>query len=212
MRGLAGAFATRINLIIVRTSGHRIMEYNPPENIQHKVEVWLIYLDLEHTRRYLSTTKILSTAPQIPPPAVSVANGNTARIRRVTGSTKMMHGMLRGREVSDGTLSDNRRKEEVERRQKEIRRQREEEARLWKEEEERRKEEEEEVKGESEGKMARLKNLEQFFPPKKTPAAPRDEGSILEFCQRHGLMHYIGRLLVSICLREREAASERERP
>ena len=106
MRGLAGAFATRINVIIVTTTGHRRVHYNLPQNSTHSEDIWLIYLDLEHTRHYLSTTKILNTGPQFPPPTVSVANGNTARIRRVTGSTEKMHGMLRGREDSDSTSDD----------------------------------------------------------------------------------------------------------
>ena len=46
LRGLAGAFATRINVIIVRTLGHCIEQYNPPENIQHQEDIWLIYMDL----------------------------------------------------------------------------------------------------------------------------------------------------------------------
>ncbi len=41
--GLAGAFSTRINVIVVTTSGHHIQQYNPPENIQHPQELWLIY-------------------------------------------------------------------------------------------------------------------------------------------------------------------------
>ncbi len=41
--GLAGAFSTRINVIVVTTSGHHIQEYNPPENIQHTQALWLIY-------------------------------------------------------------------------------------------------------------------------------------------------------------------------
>ena len=88
LRVLAGAFATRINVIIVTTSGHRIDHYNPPENIPHLKDTCLIYLDLEHTRHYLSTTKILNTAPRIPPSTTGSANGNTARIRWVTGSTE----------------------------------------------------------------------------------------------------------------------------
>ena len=99
-RGLAGAFATRINVITVTTSGHRIDHYNPPENMPHSEDIWLIYLDLEHTRHYLSTTKILNTAPRIPPSTTRGANGNTVRIRRVTGSTikdptlVLVHGSL----------------------------------------------------------------------------------------------------------------------
>ena len=88
--GLPGAFTTRINVIIVTTSGHHIDHYNLPENIPHSEDVWLIYLDLEDTRHYLSTTKILNTVPRIPPSTTRDANGNTARIRRVTGSTLNM--------------------------------------------------------------------------------------------------------------------------
>ena len=57
LRGLAGAFSTRINVIVVMTSGHHIKQYNPPENIQHLQEVWLIYMDLENTSHYPSTTQ-----------------------------------------------------------------------------------------------------------------------------------------------------------
>jgi len=32
LRGLAGAFTTRINVIIVTTSGHHIVQHNPPDN------------------------------------------------------------------------------------------------------------------------------------------------------------------------------------
>ena len=81
--GLAGAFTTRINVIIVTTSGHHIIHYNPPENIPHSEDIWLI----EHTRHYLSTTKILNTGPRIPPSTTRDTNGNTSRIRRVTDST-----------------------------------------------------------------------------------------------------------------------------
>ena len=40
LRGLAGAFSTRVNVIVVMTSGHHIKQYNPPENTQHLQEVW----------------------------------------------------------------------------------------------------------------------------------------------------------------------------
>ncbi len=36
---LAGVFSTRINVIVVTTSGHHIQQYNPPENIQHPQEL-----------------------------------------------------------------------------------------------------------------------------------------------------------------------------
>ena len=39
LRGLAGAFATRINVIIVTTSGHRTEQYNPPRHRMHSEEV-----------------------------------------------------------------------------------------------------------------------------------------------------------------------------
>ncbi len=89
--GLTGVFKTRIHVIIVRTSGHHTMEYNPPENIQHEMEIWLIYLDLEHTRNYMSTTKSPNTSPNIPHPTTRVARGNSARIRRATGSTEPLN-------------------------------------------------------------------------------------------------------------------------
>ena len=91
LRGLAGAFATRINVIIVSTTGHRIVHYTPQKNSARSEDIWLIYLDLEHTRHYLSTTKILNTAPRIPSSTTRGANGNTARIRRVTGSTESIN-------------------------------------------------------------------------------------------------------------------------
>ncbi len=86
--GLAGVFTTRINVILVTTSGHRTEQYNPPRNRMHSEEVWLIDLNLEHTLPYLSTTKILNTTPRIPPSTTGGANGITARIRRVIGSTE----------------------------------------------------------------------------------------------------------------------------
>jgi hypothetical protein len=56
LHGLTGVFSTRINVIVVTTSGHHIQKYNPPENIQHTQELWFIYMDLENTCHYLSTT------------------------------------------------------------------------------------------------------------------------------------------------------------
>ncbi len=47
LRGLAVEFSTRINVIVVTTSGHHIQQYNPPENIQYLQELWLIYMDLK---------------------------------------------------------------------------------------------------------------------------------------------------------------------
>ena len=71
------------------TTGHHIKQYNPPENIQHLQEVWLIYMDLENTRHFLSTTP--DTALSIPPPPPSTTrsvHGNSARSRRATGSSE----------------------------------------------------------------------------------------------------------------------------
>ncbi len=77
LRGLAGAFSTRINVIVVTLSGHHTQEYNPPENIQYLQELWLIYMDLENTRHYLSTTPDMSLSiPPPPPPTRRGANGN----------------------------------------------------------------------------------------------------------------------------------------
>jgi hypothetical protein len=39
LRGLAGAFSTRINVIVVTNSGHHTQQYNPPENTQHLQEL-----------------------------------------------------------------------------------------------------------------------------------------------------------------------------
>ena len=54
LRGLAGAFATSINVIIVTTLGYRTVQYNPPNNRPHSEVIWLIYLDLEHIRHITS--------------------------------------------------------------------------------------------------------------------------------------------------------------
>ena len=91
LRAMAVCFSNRINLIAVSTSGHHIEQYNPPDNIQHQKEIWLLYMKLEHTRHYLSTTKIQNLAPTIPPPPPPTtrgANGTSARARRATGSTE----------------------------------------------------------------------------------------------------------------------------
>jgi hypothetical protein len=89
LRGLAGEFSTRINVLVVMTSGHHIKQYNPPENIQHLQEVWLIYMDLENTRHYLSTIQDMALSiPPPPPPTTRGANGNSARARRTTGSSE----------------------------------------------------------------------------------------------------------------------------
>jgi hypothetical protein len=79
-------FGTRINVIIVRTLGHRIEEFNPPENIHLQEDIWLIYMVLGHTHHYLSTTKTLNVTPSIPPPTTG-ANTNSGRTRRSTDST-----------------------------------------------------------------------------------------------------------------------------
>ena len=86
--GLSGAFATRINVIIVTTSGYHTEQYNPPINRTTSEEIWLIYLCLEHTRHYLSTTKVLNNTPGTPPSTTGGANGPLTRTRRVIGSTK----------------------------------------------------------------------------------------------------------------------------
>jgi hypothetical protein len=92
LRGLAGAFSTRINVIVVTTSGHHIQQYNPPENIQHLQELWLIYMDLENTRHYLSTIPDMALSiPPPPPPTRRGANGNPARSRRATGSSESIN-------------------------------------------------------------------------------------------------------------------------
>ena len=88
---LAACFTTRINLITVSTSGHHTQAYCPPDNIQPTKEIWMLYMNLEHTRHYLSTTKIQNLAPTIPPPPPPTtrgANGTSARARRATGSTE----------------------------------------------------------------------------------------------------------------------------
>jgi hypothetical protein len=46
-RGLGGAFTTRINVIIVTTSGYHTEQYTPPNNRPHSEEIWLIHLHLE---------------------------------------------------------------------------------------------------------------------------------------------------------------------
>jgi hypothetical protein len=73
-------------VIMVRSPGHHTMEYNPTESVQHEMEIWLIYLDLEHTRHDLSTTKTPNTTLNIPHPTMRVTRGNSTRTRRTTGS------------------------------------------------------------------------------------------------------------------------------
>jgi hypothetical protein len=90
--GLAGVFSTRINVIVVTTSGHHTQQYNPPENIQHLQELWLIYMDLENTRHYLSTIPDMALSiPPPPPPTRRGANGNPTRSRRATGSSESIN-------------------------------------------------------------------------------------------------------------------------
>ena len=90
LRGLAGAFKTRINVIVITTSEHHIQQFNPPENTQHLQEVWLIYMNLENISHYLSTIPAMDpTIPPPPPPSITRAASRTsARARRVPGSTE----------------------------------------------------------------------------------------------------------------------------
>ena len=87
---LASCFSTRINLITVSNSGNHTQVYVPIDNIQHKKEIWLLYINFEHTRHYLSTTKIQNLAPTShpPPPTMRGANGTSASTRRPTVSTE----------------------------------------------------------------------------------------------------------------------------
>ena len=90
--GLTGAFSTRINVIVVTTSGHHIQQYNPPENIHHLQELWMIYMDLENMRHYLSTIPDMALSiPPPPPPTRRGANGNPTRSRRTTGSSESIN-------------------------------------------------------------------------------------------------------------------------
>ncbi len=90
--GLAGAFSTRINVIVVTTSGHHIQQYNPPGNTHHTQELCLIYMDLENTRHYLSTTpNMVLSIPPPPPPTRRGTNGHQARSPRVTGSSESIN-------------------------------------------------------------------------------------------------------------------------
>jgi hypothetical protein len=91
LRGLTGGFKTRINVIVVMTTGHHIQHFNPPENIQHLDEVWLIYMNLENISHYLSTTPDMDITipPPPPPPITRGANGSSGRTRRVTSSTEL---------------------------------------------------------------------------------------------------------------------------
>ena len=89
---MAACFTTRINLITVSTSGHHVQEYCPPDNIQPTKEIWLLYMHFEHTRHYLSTTKIQNRAPTLPPlstPSMRGANGSVSGNRRSTSSTDL---------------------------------------------------------------------------------------------------------------------------
>ena len=79
LRGLSGAYATRINVIIVNSpSSHHTEKYDPPPNIPHTDEIWLIYLGLSHTRHHLSTTKIGHTGPELTITPTGEVAGNTA--------------------------------------------------------------------------------------------------------------------------------------
>jgi hypothetical protein len=92
--GLSGAFSTRINVIVVTTSGHHIQQYNPPVNIQYPQELWLIYMDLENTCHYLSTIPLPDMDLSIPPPPPTTkrgANGHQTRSRRVTCSSESIN-------------------------------------------------------------------------------------------------------------------------
>ena len=99
--GLTGAFAPSINVIIVTTSGHRTVHYNPPNNrpYSHNPDIHffeksvtvisLIYVVLEHTRQYLSTTQNPNTAPRIITPSTGGTSGISAGTRRATVSTEL---------------------------------------------------------------------------------------------------------------------------
>jgi hypothetical protein len=92
---MVACFTTRINLITVSTSGHHIQEYCPPDNIQPTMEIWMFYMNLEHTRHYLSTTKIQNLAPTLQPsstPSRRGANGSVAGTRRAPRSTEPPNG------------------------------------------------------------------------------------------------------------------------
>ncbi len=89
LRGLAGVFSTRINVFVVTTSGHHIQQYNPPENIHHLQELWLIYMDLENTCHYLSTIPDMTLS--IPPPPPQTRRGANGRSRRATGSSESIN-------------------------------------------------------------------------------------------------------------------------
>jgi hypothetical protein len=91
LRALAACFYTRINLIVVSTSGHHTQLYDPPDNVQHRKEIWLLYMDLDHTRHYLSTTKIQPLASTLPPPHIPIsraASRTSTRAQRATVSTE----------------------------------------------------------------------------------------------------------------------------
>ncbi len=92
---MAACFTTRINLITVSTSGHHIQEYCPPDNIQPTKEIWMLYMNLEHTRHYLSTTKIQNLAPTLQSsstPSRRGANGSVTGTRRAPSSTEPPNG------------------------------------------------------------------------------------------------------------------------
>jgi hypothetical protein len=87
LRGLTGVFSTRINFIVVMTSGHHIQQYNPPENIQYLQEFRLIYMDLDNARHYLST--IPDTTFSIPS-----SSSNQERCKRKPGKVSTSDGFF----------------------------------------------------------------------------------------------------------------------
>ena len=52
LRALAGAFATRINVIIVTSSGHHTVQYNPPAKTPHREVSYMV--DLHESGTYPS--------------------------------------------------------------------------------------------------------------------------------------------------------------
>ncbi len=90
--GLPGVFTTRIHVIIIRTLGHRIMEYNS----SRKHSAWRgTMVDLLGPWKYPPLPvhykvpeNCSVTTPSIPPPTTRVARGNSERTRRATGSTE----------------------------------------------------------------------------------------------------------------------------
>ncbi len=93
LRGLTGAYETRINVIIVTPTSNSTVQYNPPPNIPHTDEIWLIYLSLPHTYHYLSTTKIVLTGPELTVVRAGEAAGNVSEIRRSSGTTESLNDL-----------------------------------------------------------------------------------------------------------------------